>query len=167
MVLLTSPERRHRDWTALVESGSGWVLVRVRLRDRALARWRQLTLDAELAAGRPAARSRLRAVRAGMLTAPPLRQELARNWENVLAGAGTRSTVPTQRTRVLAAEDEIRQLITSLRAVGPVPARGVAIANLLLTDGSGPVYDPRSTADLRATVQDALHHLDPAAAHPR
>ena len=167
MLLMSRSEHHHGDRTVLVESDSGWTLARVGLWNRELARWRQLTLDAVLAAGRPAGGSLLRAVRAGMLVAPPLRAELARNWENVLAGAGGRSRIPGQRGRLLAAEYEIRQLVTSLRAAGPVPARGVATANLLLTDGSGPVYDARCTTYLRAGVQGALHHVGPTALHPR
>lgn len=156
----------------LVESDDhGWVLARARGRDRFLARWRQTTLDTQIAAGLPAERLRLRAVRAGMLTEPARRRKLAKFWAALLTRAGdqalhARSWVPVQRSRVLAAEDEIRQLIALLGAALPVPARGVAMANLLLTDGSGPIYDPRSRVDLRAAVRDAIDHLEPSSDFP-
>jgi hypothetical protein len=41
----------------------------------------------------------------------------------------------------------------------PVPARGVAIANRLLTDGAGPLYRTGS-GDLSVIVRSALRHLD-------
>jgi hypothetical protein len=46
----------------------------------------------------------------------------------------------------------------------PVAVRGVAIASLLLTDGTGPLYHPPSTVDLPAAVHAAVHHMDPWAA---
>jgi hypothetical protein len=42
----------------------------------------------------------------------------------------------------------------------------VAIANLLLTDGTGPLYNPGSTSDLTAAVRDAIRYLDPMADLP-
>ena len=72
--------------------------------------------------------------------------------------------MPVQRRRVLAAAEEIEQLISALRVAQPVPARGVAIASLLLTDGTGPLYHLPSTVDLPAAVYAAVHHLDPRAA---
>ena len=43
-----------------------------------------------------------------------------------------------------------------------MPARGVAIATLLLTDGTGPVYLRRSQVDLRAALRTAVACLDPS-----
>ena len=143
-----------------------WELVRVRAWDRVLVRCRQLTLDSQLAAGQHTDDDRLIAIRAGTLTALPERQKLAAYWENVL----TRTTrprhpadprVPVQRSPVLAAADDIRHMIGVLRTPNPVSARGVALANLLLTDGTGPLYNSRSTADLAVRVQDAIRYLDP------
>jgi hypothetical protein len=156
----------------LAEPGDhGWVLARARGRDRVLAQWRQSTLDAQIAAGLPTEEHRIRAVRAGTLTDPAQRRKLAAFWADLLdRSTGTalraRSWVPMQRTRVLAAEDDIRHLIALLAAAQPVPARGVAMANLLLTDGSGPIYDPRSRVDLQAAVQEAIVHLEPCSGFP-
>jgi hypothetical protein len=146
--------------------GDRWELVRVRVRDRLLAGWRGLALDTQLADGRRAEDDRLRAVRAGTLTTPAARDRLAAGWENVLSSA-TRprrpggTSVPVQSFRVLAAEDDIRRLISLLRAPAPVSARGLAIASVLLTDGTGPLYNAKSTSDLASTVRDAIYFLDP------
>jgi hypothetical protein len=63
---------------------------------------------------------------------------------------------------VAAAESSLRLLVDCLRAPLPVPARGVALANLLLTDGTGPLYSPLSTVDLADAVAEAGALLDPA-----
>ena len=74
---------------------------------------------------------------------------------------GLSGRVPIRRERVNRAEPEIRELITALRATGPIPSRGVAIATSLLTDGCGPIYNPKAPDNLGATVALAVEHLDP------
>jgi hypothetical protein len=74
---------------------------------------------------------------------------------------GLSHRVPIRRDRVHQAEPEIYELITALRALGPIPARGVAIATALLTDGLGPIYNPNAPDDLAAAVALAVQHLDP------
>jgi hypothetical protein len=140
-----------------------------RLRHRLLAHWRAFALDTELAAGRSPDGPPLRAARAVMLVEPARRRTLARDWMNVLGRANSPrasvdSHVPIQRERVLAAEDEIRRLVAALGVALPVPARGVAVASLLLRDGAGPVYNPRCRVDLGAAVQAATRFLDPSTA---
>ncbi len=49
-----------------------------------------------------------------------------------------------------------------LRAPTPVPARGIASAYLLLTDGTGPLYSPISKIVLSDAIADAVALLDPA-----
>jgi hypothetical protein len=65
--------------------------------------------------------------------------------------------------RIVAAEPQIRELTALLRAPQPVPARGVAAANLLLTDGTGPLYNPLLTSKtvLSEAVTVAVSLLDP------
>jgi len=146
--------------------GRRWSVIRPRLRDRLLVRWRASTLDARLASGRPAECSRPMAVRADQLVEPTARAELADCWQNVLGTAtrvgGTGLRVPVVRSRVLAAEREIRRMIAALRTAAPVPARGVAIARLLLIDGTGPLYNVRSARHLHVAVSEAIRHLNPS-----
>jgi hypothetical protein len=136
--------------------------------DRLRARLRAATLDAQLAAGAVPDHDRLLAVRAGRLVEPQYRATLARQWTDLLDRARrprgvTDPRIPLARGRVLAAEADIRELADGLRAAVPVPARGVALANLVLTDGTGPLYSRRPDQDLRAAVRDVIAHLDPAA----
>jgi hypothetical protein len=124
-------------------------------------------LDTELAAGQAAETSARHARRASMLVAPSARRSLAAGWEHLLTVAtrparGISGRVPIRRRQVLLAEPEIRDLIDALNAIGPVPVQGVALARLLLTDGTGPVYNPAATDDLAQRVGRAVLELDPA-----
>jgi hypothetical protein len=149
-------------------AGRPWALARPGLWDRLLVRWRGLTLDAQLAAGHPVEADRRRAMRANLLVEPATRAELADCWQDVLSRAArvrsvTDPRVPLQRSRVLAADADIRRMIVALRVSAPVPARGVAVASTLLGDGAGPLYNPLSGLDLRGAVRDAIRHLNPSA----
>lgn len=137
--------------------------------DRTLARARALGLDRDLAAGRPPEASRMLAARAQDLVALRTRQALAGDWEHLLrvARRPVRPGTPLGavcRDRVTAAEPDIREMVTRLRAPLPVAARGVATASTLLGDGAGPLYNKGSHRDLAADVRRATGQLDPAAA---
>jgi hypothetical protein len=159
--------RQQRAQTVLL-TGRGdvaWRLVRVRPWDRVRAHLVSLSLDAQLAAGAPTDTDRLRAVRAAMLVAPAKRRQLARGWQSVVQSGPwepsvRRSAVEVRRSQVLTALDEIHELIAALGAEGPVAARGVAVAELLLTDGTGPLYNANSPRNVRDEIRDALHHLN-------
>jgi hypothetical protein len=129
--------------------------------DRLGARVFSARLDHELAAGRPPEWSRLHAARAEHLVELPFREALADSWERILRSPAVR--VRPLGTRVAAAEPSIRLLAGRLRAPLPVPARGVALANVLLTDGTGPLYSPLSAASLDDALTEAVTLLDPAA----
>jgi hypothetical protein len=138
----------------------------LRVWHRALARFLGPFQDEGLAAGRSPDGGRLRAARARALVAPACRDRLARDWESLLRAAGERPVpldvrAPLCRRRILAAETDIRQLASALRAPLPVPVRGVAMAAMLLTDGSGPVYNGACATDLGAAVQEAIRRTDP------
>jgi hypothetical protein len=49
------------------------------------------------------------------------------------------------------------------QSTAPTPARGLAIANMLLTDGTGPLHQAQSAPSLEAAIRDAIGRLDPAA----
>jgi hypothetical protein len=51
-------------------------------------------------------------------------------------------------------------LADRLAAPGPVDVRGVAEVQLLLTDGTGPLYFRGATEELRARVADAMRRLE-------
>lgn len=137
--------------------------------DRLLARLKSASLDRELAAGLPPESSRLHAARASYLASPSFRTELADNWEHILQiGIGRASPghgrFVLRFDRIAEAEPQIRELIGLLRAPQPVSARGVATASLLVTDGTGPLYNrllPGETV-LSDAVAAAAAMLDPA-----
>jgi hypothetical protein len=129
--------------------------------DRLGARVFSGRLDHELAAGRPPEWSRLHAARAEDLVALPFREALADSWERLPRSPAVR--VRPLGARLAAAEASVRLLAERLRAPLPVPARGVALATVLLSDGTGPLYSPVSAATLDDALAEAITHLDPAA----
>ena len=140
--------------------------------DGVLARVYGASLDASLAAGCPPESSRLLAARARDIVSLRRRRSMAGDWEHVLRVAhraqrarlaGSPSTaVPICADRVLAAEPAIRDLLNGLAAPLPVPARGVAMARVLLTDANSPVYNRRAGVALTDAVAAAAAQLDPA-----
>jgi hypothetical protein len=135
--------------------------------DRLLTRLRGFRLDQDLAGGASPEDSVELALRAQLLVRPRHRRELARAVGRLLLTAqpspyGGRLLVPVCRERVRECEDELGELIWRLQARGPVAARGVAKAGLLLADASGPLYRRSSPDDLRARVRDAADALTSA-----
>lgn len=57
----------------------------------------------------------------------------------------------------------MHDIAACLRLPLPVAAAGVAAASVLLTDGAGPVYNPRSDITLRDALRLAIARLDPSA----
>jgi hypothetical protein len=70
--------------------------------------------------------------------------------------------MPVCADLIVAAEPAIRELISRLSAPLPVPARGVAMATVLLTDATGPVYRRRGPVTLAHALDAAIGQLDPA-----
>ena len=139
---------------------------RPRLRDRLSARWRHRHLDRALAAGTPPEASAALALRAQQLTEPEHRRTVAGALRRILRDAreGRRPTpgrVAPSRRRVTAAREELTRLADLLDEPGPVTAGGVAQAWMLLTDGTGPLYNPCFGINLRADAARAARTLRP------
>ncbi len=137
--------------------------------DRLLARALAATLDRQLAAGCPPRSSQLLAIRARGIVSQAARRELAQCWASVLDRASRppvpgSARAPLDRSAVLAARDDLRAMISVLTGGLPIDARGAAMAASLLSDGTGPVYNPRSPVDLGAVVRAATRQMDPFAA---
>jgi hypothetical protein len=147
--------------------GDPLVIEPCRLTDRLLARALGASLDQRLAAGCLPESTRLLAARAQHIVSLPRRTSLAGHWDHLLRvaqRAPSRRTraVPLRATAILAARPAIEELTERLTTPLPVGARGVAMASVLLTDPTSPVYGrrgPRSLADL---LQAAIIQLDPA-----
>jgi hypothetical protein len=141
-----------------------------RLTDHVLAVLLSDPLDRRLAAGRPPGSSPLLESRAQRITGSRRRNDLARSWEHALTRARRPSeahplAVAVCHDRAIAAEADIRELAARLRSPAPVSARGVAAARLLLTDGTGPLYN-RAEPDesLVIWLRKAITRLEPSPA---
>lgn len=137
-----------------------------RLRDRWAARWRSGHLDRDLAGGIPPEASAALALRAQHLTEPEQRRSIAQTLRRIVREAQERRPVVSgrvlpSRTAVSAARDELSLLADALDEPGPVAAGGVAQASLLLTDGTGPLYNPWSGRSLGTGAADAARDLRP------
>jgi hypothetical protein len=135
---------------------------------RLLTRLFAFSLDRRLASGDAPESSRLMASRASRLVSAPERAALARNWDHLLrrarrTPAGRTSRAPLCRERIMAAEGDIRAMVSALSAPVPTPVGGVATASWLLSDANGPLYNRHSGSDLVAVVRQATTELDPAA----
>lgn len=138
-----------------------------RLRDRLVARLRTLSLDTALANGTPPEADAALALRARRLTNLPRRRKLAlaiRHLVRDADGAGVPSHVRVSplSDRVSAASRELRMLAEKLAEPTPISARGVAQTLLLLTDGTGPLYNARSAGSVRDRAASAVANLSPA-----
>lgn len=136
--------------------------VRVRL----LARLRAWQLDVALAAGASPDSSAALSLRARTLISSKTRRELARAIRHLLHRAERPHhpfdpTVWICRREILAASAALEELAERLREPGPVDVRGIAQVKLLLTDGSGPLYNRPHTRDLPRSLQAAIDALEP------
>ncbi len=110
---------------------------------RLLALARGSSLDRALIAGDDPGGSKLLAARATILTSRRTRSCLAGGLERVLEaseGPQRRWWALSPSSPALANTGEIRALAELLRGDRPLYARGLAILNRLLTDGSGPLF---------------------------
>ena len=116
------------------------------LTTRVRARTRRLALDRALAEGADPSSSPLLAARAGQLVGRANRYRLAAALEHLAltADAPVRWRTAPRRGAVALNRPKLLELAGVLRQGGLLYARGIAILELVLIDGSGPAYsDPR------------------------
>lgn len=134
------------------------------VRDRLSARLHSRRLDEALARGTSPETAAPLALRARRLTGLPRRRAVAIGLRRVIRDSCT-GTSPSQarvsprRSQVVGADHELTRLAETLATPGPVGVRGAAEAWILLTDGTGPLYNDGSPADLRARAGEAAEHL--------
>jgi hypothetical protein len=155
-LLLIGPRRPHR---LSVRRNGRW--------GRALSSLRSGTLDDQLAHGRAPERSGDLAARAQRLAIPARQRELARAWLHLLERAMRPPTprspkVPLRRASIVACEPEIRQLVDLLSHPRPSSTRGTAMASWLLSDGTGPLFQPHPPSALPLALREAIRQLDSA-----
>lgn len=134
------------------------------VRDRLSARLHTRQLDEALAQGSSPEATAPLALRARRLTGLSGRRAVANGLRRVVrdscpGASPSRTRVSPRRSQVVAADHELTRLAETLAAPGPVAARGAAEAWILLTDGTGPLYNDGSRANLRARAADAADHL--------
>jgi hypothetical protein len=170
VTLLTVMSTLNRTHTSTVLLAGGWdglvIARRPRVRDRLVARLRPRRLDRALAEGTPPEASAALALRAQELTEADRRRTIAAALRRILseAGEGRRPAlgrVAPDRKWVTAAREELSRLADTLEDPGPVAAGGVAQAWMLLTDGTGPLYNPFHRTNLRAGAARAMRELRP------
>jgi hypothetical protein len=120
------------------------------------ARLRGSALDRALIAGADPSVSPQLAARAGLLTTRRRRNVIATALEHLVAATrepGSLARIRPRRATVRSQEAELRELAEMLRSPSPVYARGIAMLEGLVRDGTGPVYDGEPAAlgaELRA-----------------
>ncbi len=139
---------------------------------RVLARVLAFSLDRQLASGHAPESNRLLAARAEWLVSPRVRRALGERWRDLVEQAraeaprrgpvGRTPGAPLCRHRILAAEDAVQAMAGALATALPIPARGVAKASLLLSDGTGPLYNRGCGTDLPTVLREVTEELDPA-----
>ena len=70
------------------------------------------------------------------------------------------SQIPVRSQAVRDAAPTLKMLARRLRGPLPIGPQGAARAEILLTDGSGPLYNPGSGSDLKTAARRALAALD-------
>lgn len=159
---------QHIPATVLLTAGREGLVVarRPRLSDRLVAHLRARGLDRALAQGVPPEASAPLALRAQRLTEPEHRSSIARELRRIIRDVHQShrpelARIVPRRGSVWAAREELRRLADTLEAPGPVAAAGVAQARILLTDGTGPLYNPESRTTLLSGAARAVRELRP------
>ena len=131
---------------------------------RLRAAWAREDLDRRLAEGAEPDSDPLLHTRAERLVTPASRAVLAAGLERAVAaahdpGAALSSSAPVRRGPVRGARHELMGLAGELRHVPHPRPRGVAMAELLLTEGSSVLFTAESSAEVARAARDAVDHL--------
>ena len=134
---------------------------------RLLAAMCASSLDRQLASGRRPESNRLLAARAVQLVSPSVRASLARDWRDLLSQPhqpplARNPRVTLCRDRIIAAEGAVRDMLDALSGSRSAPARWIATASWLLSDGAGPIYNRHCATDLEIALREITAQLDPA-----
>lgn len=143
--------------------GVGWWQ---RIRLALIAWWCAGRLDRQLAEGTSPRASAVLALRAQRITGRHSRRRLADGLARAIRDAqattpGFSAAVWPHRQEVLAARTVLAAIDRRLRAPEPVAARGVALLQVLLTDGTSPLYRPSELGALGSQLRAAAAALDP------
>jgi len=123
------------------------------------------SLDEALADGASPLWNPALALRARQLVSRGSRQQLATSLERLVSEAKRSVSpralaVPLPRREILEAQTCLFSIAACLRDERPVYARGVALLSRLLSEGSGPAYNPHAGGSLRHAVGAIAAALD-------
>jgi hypothetical protein len=122
-------------------------------------------LDQQIAEGCGAGAGEERALRASQLVAMPARRRVARSLRQAVDAAERPTTVsaaiPLSRSAVLRWREGLLGLAERLEGPGPVNARGVARALVLLTNVEGPLYERAAAGSMGEAVWWIADGLQP------
>jgi len=143
---------------------------RRRVRLALIAAWRAAELDRQLAGGASPGANALLAIRSRRLTSRRYRERMAAGLARAVRDAeattrGFSAAVRPDQREVIAARTVLATLDRRLRAAEPVSAQGVAELELLLTDGTSPLYRPTEPGALGSRLRAAAAALEPLARH--
>lgn len=150
----------------LIDKGNGSVVpVHARIRDHLAARLHADRVDRALAGGASPDATIESALRSWALISNRSRQRLARGMRRAMARANEPWTasstgVSVNRDQIRLAAPEILELDRLLRTDGPVSVRGVAQIRVLLTTGSGPLYNRRTATNLGPYLRRAIEAMN-------
>ena len=74
--------------------------------------------------------------------------------------------MPLNRAGILAARGELAALADGLRAAAPAPLHAVALATVLVTDGTSLLYDRRAVPGVAHIAETARRALDDPIGRP-
>jgi hypothetical protein len=146
---------------------SGYLISRQnRTRERLTVRLRAWKLDTAIANGADPDSSALVSLRANTLISRPMRRRMSRSVRSLLQHS-RRPPHPIHVgaaicwREVVRARPLLEELAARLAGTGPVDARGVAQLQLLLTDGTSPLFDRSSACRLQEALEAVLDTLEP------
>jgi len=129
---------------------------------RLVARGRHAALDRAIADGADLAGSPLLAARSAQLATMQMRSRVADDLERVALSAEDRASrfhaLPAAQA-VRRNRDELMALAHTLRAGGAAYVRGIALLELVVTDGAGAAYTDRDGARLARRLRQARRRL--------
>jgi hypothetical protein len=133
-----------------------------------IACWRAGELDRQLAAGASPSASALLAIRSRRLIGRGRRARVAAGLARAAHDAAAiqpafSAAVRPDRAEVIAARTVLATLTRRLRAPAPVSARGVALLESLLSDGTSALYRPTEPGALGSHLRAAAAALEPPA----
>jgi hypothetical protein len=133
---------------------------------RLRVRWNAAQLDAALADGADPHASEALALRAHQLADPRHRTRIAKSIRNLLDVAGRGAAAYLSVTRAPLSPDRVEnsrarltELAERLEAVDAPPTQGLAMANLLVEDGTGTMYAHEPSDPIRPAVDAVLATL--------